>query len=196
MDKNSSNDDASEYLPILSPFVKTPDVSNRIYATETPHVDLNVHEEELLPSPEHDFIWKSKAYHWLLQGLQLQTQLYYPPSETDNLIKAELLQALQYDISLHYRSSQQSMPIVHFDLGLSWKLREYIKSLQLPLSPNIWQHILCLTGSRDDLQLATVAAYIRQTWPLSAGHLEHMLLDFLSCAPKHSCECMYYSNPC
>ena len=57
----------------------------------------------------------------------------------------------------------------------------------------MWEHVLCLTGSRDNLQLATVAAYIRQTWPLSERHLEHMLLKFLLCRPDRNCSCMYRS---
>jgi hypothetical protein len=196
MDKKSSKDDASEDLPILSPFAKTQDVSNRIYTTERPHVGLNVHGEKLLPSPEYDFIWKSRAYHWLLQELELQTQINYPPWQVSSCIRPKILLALQSHITLHYTSSQQPVPIVHLDFDLSWKLKEYIKSLHLPLSPDIWQHILCLTGSPGDLQLATIAAYIRQTWPLSAGHLEHMLLDFLRCAPNSSCKCMYCDNSC
>jgi len=78
------------------------------------------------------------------------------------------------------------MPIVDIEIRLSWKLKEYIDSLQLPISHGMWKHVLCLTGSLDDLQLATVAAYMRQTWPLSGEHLEQMLLEFLRFRPAHS----------
>ena len=107
-----------------------------------------------------------------------------------------MLQLLRSQDSLRVISSRRPTPIVRLEFSLFWELENYIDSLQLPISPDMWEHVLCLVGSRDDLQLVTVAAYIRQTWPLSKGCLEYMLLELLRCRPDHTCLCMYRSDPC
>lgn len=193
-----ATDKASEAVSAHSPFVKAgDDVTNWVDTTgqstlsqelEASHIAL---KETLPPSPEDCFISKSTAYMWLLTELQLRSQLDLSHPNTRDHIKLRLLQTLRSHDSSRVMRSQKSKRIVSIKLQLPWGLHEYIDSLKLGISPDMWEHVLCLTGVRADLQLVTVAAYIRQTWPLSGGHLEHMLLDFLRCKPFGSCLCMY-----
>jgi len=151
---------------------------------------------EILVSSPEDHIAESRAYAWLLLELQRRAHPECSYSKLGDPIKWTVLQFLRSQNSLQVISSLRPAPIVRIEFSLFWELEKYIDSLQLPISRDMWEHVLCLVGSRDDLQLVTVAAYIRQTWPLSEGNLEDMLLELLHCRPNHTCLCMYRSDPC
>ena len=173
-----------------------PDFSGKsLFSPEPPLIPIG--PAEILPSsPEDCLITESKAYTWLLLELQLRSQRKFSYPKLREPIKWKALQVLRSQNSLRVISSWRPTTIIRFEVGLFWELKKYIESLQLPVSQDMWEHVLCLTGSRDDLQLATVAAYLRQTWPLSEGHLEHMLVKFLRCGAEQTCSCMYRSNSC
>jgi len=190
-----SLDHGSEGDSAQPPSVKPrDDVTNWANATEQstlsqkPKVELATFKETQTPSPEDCFILKSAAYLWLLYELQVRIQTHRAYSYTSGAMRLKVLRLLYSHESLRVMSSQTPTPVVHVKIVLFWQLEKYIESLQLPISPDMWEHVLCLTGSRDALQLTTVATYIRQAWPLSGEHLERMLLDSLRCRGRtHSC---------
>lgn len=83
------------------------------------------------------------------------------------------------------------MPTVEMRISVHWGLKKYIESLGVSRSPDIWNHILCLTGSCNDLQAVPVATYLRQTWPTTGERLEGMLLELLHCQPGQASSCMF-----
>jgi hypothetical protein len=90
--------------------------------------------------------------------------------------------------------TQSSASTVRLGLSVYWKLAKYVKSLGVSPSLDMWNHILCLTGSSNDLQSVTVATYLRQTWPTTGERLEGMLLEFLNCQDGQACSCMFPNN--
>jgi hypothetical protein len=76
-------------------------------------------------------------------------------------------------------------------IDVIWELAKYIDSLELSPSPDMCNHILCLTGSRNDLQAVTVATYLCHTWPTTGKRLEGMLLELLRCRPGQGRSCMF-----
>jgi len=78
---------------------------------------------------------------------------------------------------------------------VTWDLAKYIKSLGVSLyHPDIWNRILCLTGSYNDLQAVPAAVYLRQTWPITGERLEDMLLWLSDCQPRQGIFCIFPIN--
>jgi hypothetical protein len=85
-------------------------------------------------------------------------------------------------------------PTIEMRISVHWGLEKYIESLGVSRSPHIWNHILCLTGSCNDLQAVPVATYLRQTWPTTGERLEDVLLGLLHCQPGEEYSCMLPIN--
>ena len=136
-----------------------------------------------------EWILKSDAYRWLLAKLKLRTQVYCPSPNIKDQIGSDIRRAVVQNMR-----DQNSLLTVHMQVYVTWDLVKYIESLEVSPSPDMWNRILCLTGSSNDVQSVTVGTYLRQTWPTTGERLEGMLLELLNCQPRQACSCMFPNN--
>jgi len=138
-----------------------------------------------------EFISKSRAYRWLVLELQTGAQVHCSGPNIKRDVGQKILQG-----SIGNMSNQGPRPEIFLKLRCFWELSKYIESLHVSLSEDMWDHVLCLTGSHNNLQLITVAAYLRLIWPLTGERLKGMLLKLLRCQPKdaspYACPCVYW----
>jgi hypothetical protein len=129
------------------------------------------------------FICGSNAYRWLLSNLRGRGVLSAPPSDAMTEIKAEMMRSFPQRIIKELRR-QEPMPTVVMRFHLNWNPKAYFDDLGISsFSLDIWEHILCLTGSWVDAQATTVAEYVRQTWPTTGDVLLTFLYELL-CTPE------------
>jgi len=190
----SAEEDSPEDTPTRDSFFEDQsNVSDGPDAAELSRFDHDPGAQVIPPGSKSykEFISESQAYRWLLLKLQTEAEVHYPGQHTKCDIGQKILNE-----SLQSMSSQRPMPAVHMSIVVDWELANYIKSLHLSLSEDIWDHVLCLTGSDSDLQAVTVATYLRMTWPLTGERLGGMLLKLLQCQSDRACSCMYCLNSC
>ena len=137
-----------------------------------------------------EWILKSDAYRWLLAKLKLRTQVYCPSPNIKDQIGSDIRRAVVWSMR-----AKRSPPKVSMQIYVTWDLAKYIKSLGVSLyHPDIWNRILCLTGSYNDLQAVPAAVYLRQTWPITGERLEGMLLWLLEREPGRGFSCIFPIN--
>jgi hypothetical protein len=78
---------------------------------------------------------------------------------------------------------------MHFHM--QWELKEYIRHLDVTPSADMWNRILCLTGSINEAQLVTVADYVNQTWPVAGEHLLSLLYELVLAEDGQECICRF-----
>lgn len=132
---------------------------------------------------------KSDAYRWLLSKLELGTQVYYPGPNIKDQIGSDIRRTVVWKMR-----TRNSASTVRLGLSVYWKLAKYVESLGVSPSLDMWNHILCLTGSSNDLQSVTVATYLHQTWSTTGERLKGMLLEFLNCQDGQACSRMFPNN--
>ena len=190
----SSKEEEQEDDPARPPFVKSrDDVSDWLDTTGQSSLGHEPEDEISSPQEMHlhqlegyeEFISKSQAYSWLLSILRIETQIHVPGPNIKDEIGSKIL-----DAASRTMSSRRAMPAVRLSIIVAWDPANYIKSLHLSLSEDMWDHVLCLTGSDNDLQVVTVATYLRLTWPLTGERLGGMLLELLQCRSEHIFSCM------
>jgi hypothetical protein len=85
------------------------------------------------------------------------------------------------------RSETYASHIVELRFKLNWNISHWISRLGLSLDSDIWNRILCLTGSCQNAQASTVAEYFHQTWPATGEFLLKLLLDGMRFDKSHGC---------
>ncbi|KAH8637958.1 hypothetical protein IG631_05728 [Alternaria alternata] len=136
-----------------------------------------------------EWILKSDAYRWLIVKFKLRAQVHCPGPNIKDQIELDIRRAVFRNML-----GQHSLPIVHMQIYVTWDLAKYIKSLGVPRSLYMWNRILCLTGSCNDLQAVPVAGYLRQIWPITGERLEGMLLWLLEREPGRGFSCIFPIN--
>jgi len=185
---SAEEDSPKNVLTRESFFKHQSDISDGPDAAELSRLDHDPGTQVVPPGPKSykEFVSESQAYRWLLLKLQTEVQVHCPGQNAKRDIGQKILNE-----SLQEISSQIPMPAVHMSILVDWELVNYIKSLHLSLSEDMWDHVLCLTGSDNDFQAVTVATYLRTTWPLTGERLGGMLLKLLQCRSDRACSCMY-----
>lgn len=188
--ESSSATNAIEDLPERRPFVKTRDdvslwmtgieqMPHDLVEGRAAHIEPAV--EELVPRLKsyESFVPKSDAYRWLLSRLNAEQHLSYPTPSVKSHITSKVLETLRSQETHRKISRRKPTPVVRMFFYINWALIEYIDHLGLTPSTNLWDEIMCLTGSSDKAQLITVADYLRQTWPTTGEHIGKFLIELI-----------------
>jgi hypothetical protein len=176
-------------------FLERADIPSKSYIVaivttdETPYV--NNMKSEVPRAEEGLFVFTTAAYRWLLSEITLWRMLSCGGQNAMRKIGSEVVESLQSKGAHSLWSQEDSSTITRVVLSLNWELRDYIDHLGLsPVAPDIWDKILCLTGSWYEVQALSVADYVRQTWPKTRHHLLTFLSKLVSAPAGEECSCM------
>ncbi|KAH7160482.1 hypothetical protein B0J13DRAFT_128129 [Dactylonectria estremocensis] len=127
------------------------------------------------------FIESSQAYQWLLLRIKGYSQM-----DRSSL-------SLMLDIGLSIRNHLLSFPplrkvsrhkapvSVEMSFSLDWDLNQFILDQEYPGAPeDIFDRIICLTGTSQQAQAMTVSEYMEQTWPAANGAIRLLMKKHLS----------------
>jgi hypothetical protein len=127
-----------------------------------------------------NFVHGSEAYRWLISKLHRHNVPSAALPDAMYKIKDNIVGSLPGGALFKQLRRQRQMPFIEITFELNWDPKAYINHLGLfPPSPDIWEHILCLTGSWDAAQALTVAEYVHQTWPATGDRLLTFLYELL-----------------
>ncbi|KAF7556111.1 hypothetical protein G7Z17_g1593 [Cylindrodendrum hubeiense] len=159
--------------------------------TEMDIDEPDVHEndstsEDMFRSPPNlddykQFIESSQAYQWLLLRIKRYSQM-----DRSGL-------SLMLDIGLSIRNhllsfaplrkvSRHKAPIsVEMSFSLDWNLRQFIQDQEYTGAPeDIFDCIICLTGTSQQAQAMTVSEYMEQTWPAANESIRLLMKKYFS----------------
>lgn len=205
---NSQNSDVASSVadvesidtpPRTPPFVKAPE-DLREWLQDIAHQPADdvarkfddPDEDVLLPQlvDYEDLITNSDAYRWLLTEIRTKLQSSAASQNVKDRIGSRVRQSVMSKAASRKRSRRAPTQATSLTFNVvNWPLRAYIYSLGVELSEELWNQVLCLTGSPNEAQIVTVADYLSQTWPATGVEVGGLLLSLL-CAPNGQvCSC-------
>ncbi|KAH6892893.1 hypothetical protein B0T10DRAFT_509295 [Thelonectria olida] len=140
-----------------------------------------------------EFIRESDAYHWLLTRIRQYSQLTFEISDVMLEIGTKIRNELRTQTTLHKMSSREPPSLVAMTFDLDWNPSRFMHEhgLTLPLEEAL-RKTLCLTGSWNEAQAATVLDYMDQTWPHSGRALIALLQKLVCAAEGEECSCIHH----
>lgn len=147
--------------------------------------DIEVEEPNMVDYQK--FIENSKAYQWLLSEIKRQalSNIHGPnlKLQIGNLIRDRLSEHTPLQ-----KATRQSVSITtEVTFHLEWDIRLFFREQEFNIPANqVLDSILCLTGTWQEAQGATVAEYLEQTWPCSHAPLRTIVQNFLACSEDTS----------
>jgi hypothetical protein len=163
---------------------------------EEQEIQIGAPEEDLLPqlASYEDFVPNSEAYRWLLSKLCGESLFSSPTPNMKDIIGSKVLETLRSQDTHRKISRRKRTPATQMTFNMHWDLRVYMEYLGVSPSEGMWNEIVCLTGSRYEVQAATVAEYLGQTWPSSGKYLEKLLFGLLGVpeGQSHTCKCLHH----
>ncbi|KAL7930282.1 hypothetical protein V8C35DRAFT_330632 [Trichoderma chlorosporum] len=146
------------------------------------HIDQLLHYKE--------FIRESDAYHWLLAKIRQYGLLNFEKAEALLEIRMKIWNQLGAQEPLRRMSSWKRPFAVKMTFSFDWDSARSLRGIDsaLPYKETL-SRAVCLTGSWNEGQAATVRDYMDQTWPRS-GHTLIALMQTLLSIPEGQ-ECSY-----
>ncbi|RYO92932.1 hypothetical protein DL762_001423 [Monosporascus cannonballus] len=144
--------------------------------------------------PEYEkIIRESDAYQWLLSKIGQHGRLVFRDSNLMFDIGATVRKQLLAHEPLRKISRRQPLSRVRMTFNLDWDPVHFIHhhNCAYPLS-GVLEKVVCLTGSWDGAQAATVMEYMRQTWPVTGEPIVHLLQELITLPKGQEC---YYQLP-
>jgi hypothetical protein len=160
---------------------------------EQQNVQASVAEDSHLPqlASYEDFIPKSLAYRWLMSKIQDRNLLVCTEPNAKDNIGSQVLISLRTQEVRHKMSRRRPISESQITFNIPWDLKEFIEQLGLDSSSHdIFDKVMCLTGSWNMAQTSTVAEYIRQTWPTANYNIPALLLELVRCPMGQIVTCM------
>jgi hypothetical protein len=134
-----------------------------------------------------NFIENSKAYQWLLSEIKRQTLSNTHGPDLKLEIGKMIRNRLSEHIPLRKATRQNASFTMEVTFHLEWDIRLFFREQEYNIPANqVLDSILCLTGTWQEAQGATVAEYLEQTWPVSHVPLRTTLQKFLACSENIS----------
>ncbi|KLJ10556.1 hypothetical protein EMPG_14063 [Blastomyces silverae] len=170
-------------LPALSP-----DESEQPIQEAPVQEDLTVKEGVLFQLPDYEkFIQQSDAYRWLLFRMCQHGQLTFRDPDLMRDIGVRVQNQLRAQEPLR-RISRRRSSLVRMTFNLDWNPVQFTQDGSLASSAlHALDKVLCLTGSWDEAQAATVAEYMSQTWPVTGEHIISLLRELISLPVGQEC---------
>ncbi|KAL7914184.1 hypothetical protein GGI35DRAFT_490474 [Trichoderma velutinum] len=153
------------------------------------------HGPEILSQLLHyeQFITVSDAYQWLLTKIRQHSLLTFQEPNTMLEIGTTIRNRLRAQEPLRKMSSRKPLSVVEMTFYFDWKLdRSMPDAGPSPPCEDALGRMVCLTGSWNEAQAATVRDYMEQTWPRS-GHVLITLMQTLLSTPEGQ-KCSYQAH--
>ena len=147
-------------------------------------------QEDLSQLPQYEaFIKHSEAYKWLVSKIGQHDKLMFGDTNIMSEIGSKILSAFR-EQKLLTRMSRSRPSLVKMTFVIDWNIMDFIHCLPHP-GADFLGKILCLTGTWDEAQTATVSEYVRQTWPVTGEHILSLLDEIFSCRGLQDYMCKY-----
>ncbi|PGG95740.1 hypothetical protein AJ79_09893 [Helicocarpus griseus UAMH5409] len=135
--------------------------------------------------PDYEkFIKQSDAYQWLLFKIHQHGRLTFGDPDLMCGIGVRVQNQLRAQEPLR-RISRRRPSLVRMTFNLDWNPVQFIQDRSL--ASHALDKVLCLTGSWDEAQAATVAEYMGQTWPVTGKHIITLLQELISLPVGREC---------
>ncbi|RYP66171.1 hypothetical protein DL771_007947 [Monosporascus sp. 5C6A] len=157
---------------------------------EEPGQPVSNAQEQALPQlPEYEkFIRESEAYQWLLSAIRQYGQLIFGDLNLMFDIGATVRNQLLAHESLRKISRRRPLSFVKMTFNFDWDPVHFFRhqGFAYPLSGAL-EKVLCLTGSWDEAQAATVMEYMCQTWPRRGEPIAKLLQELITLPKGREC---------
>ncbi|KAL2794134.1 hypothetical protein BJX66DRAFT_338119 [Aspergillus keveii] len=134
-----------------------------------------------------DSILESPAYEWLVGSFQKSISLGFLEKQSMSDIAAAVLQSFPPSPPVSRKSGAEA---VKASFVMEWSPIAFFKGQRYDGRADvIFDKVLTLTGSLDDIQAMTCGEYMRQTWPATGIHIVTAIKKALSANQAGSNEC-------
>jgi hypothetical protein len=160
---------------------------------EVPLGNIPAQEEVLFQLPDHQrFIQQSEAYRELLLNIHNHSQLTFGNPNRMFDIGDTLRRQVRGQESFRRISRRRPFPLVRMTFILDWNPIHFLceQGCVRPFSDDLGK-ILCLTGSWDEAQAATVLEYMTQTWPVHGDLIIGLLQKLIALPEGQECSCKF-----
>lgn len=132
------------------------------------------------------FISESRAYQWLLSTIESYFELEARGEDRMASIGDGIRSRLLSHPALR-NVSRAALPVeVTAKFSLNWNPFEFITEQECGVpAGDVFDHLICLTGTFQQAQAMTIAGFLEQTWPLTYQPLQALLKDVLA-RPAHA----------
>ena len=136
--------------------------------------------EETLHLPNlaeyEQFVSESQAYRWLLGSIERHFELEARGENRMASIGDDIRSQLLSHPALRKVSRAAPPATVKALFSLDWDLHQFFKDQEYGLpSGQVFDHVICLTGTFQQAQAMTIAEFLEQTWPLTHQPLRDLL---------------------
>jgi hypothetical protein len=136
-----------------------------------------------------DSILESPAYQWLVGSFQKSISLGFLEKQSMSDIAAAVLQSFPPSPPISRKTGAEA---VKASFVMEWSPIAFFKGQRYDGRADvIFDKVLTLTGSLDDIQAMTCGDYMRQTWPTTGIHIVTAIKKALSANQAGSNECEY-----
>lgn len=150
------------------------------------------HSLEILPQLPHyeEFIRESDAYQWLLTKIRQHRLLTFEEPNAMLEIGTKIRNQLRAQEPLRKMSSRKPPSVVKMTFNFDWNPARSMRDAGFaPPYEEALGRVVCLTGSWNEAQAATVRDYMDQTWPRSGHALITLMRTLLSIPEGQECSC-------
>lgn len=198
-EESISDEDDENELPNRQPFKKPLDALQEWLSTvtleemEKPLDNTSAQEEILFQLPDHEkFIQQSDAYQWLVSSILNHSQLTFGDPNRMSDVGETLRSQLRGQDSLRRISRRRPLSLVRMTFNLDWNPIQFLcEQGCIPPFLDDLGKVLCLTGSWDEAQAATLLEYMSQTWPVHGNLVMGLLRALISIPEGQECSCRF-----
>lgn len=127
------------------------------------------------------FISESRAYQWLLSVIESHFELETRGENRMASIGDDICSRLLSHPALRKVSRAAPLATVKALFSLDWNPRQFFIEQEYGLpAGEVFDHVVCLTGTFQQAQATTVTEFTEQTWPLTHRPLKDLLKKSLS----------------
>ncbi|PGH07641.1 hypothetical protein GX51_01650 [Blastomyces parvus] len=190
-EESISEEGEDDKLSKREPFEKPSDILSKWLNN-----DLTDKNRGLSQLPDYEkFIQRSDAYQWLLFRMRQHGQLTFTDPDLMRDIGVRVQNQLRAQELLR-RISRRRSSLVRMTFNLDWNPVQFIQDRGLaPSALHALDKVLCLTGSWDEAQAATITEYMGQTWPVTWEHIINLLRELISLPVGQECFCKRPNSP-
>ncbi|KAH6976285.1 hypothetical protein BKA56DRAFT_488826 [Ilyonectria sp. MPI-CAGE-AT-0026] len=134
------------------------------------------------------FVRKSGAYKWLLSKIRQYHQLSYGNYDFMSEIGTQIQNRLWTQAPLRQISGRKPSSTVTMAFSLDWNPMSIFRDRELDLTlTDIFERVMCLTGTVYEAQATTVMEYMAQTWPETGEHIIALIKKLVSSPEGKEC---------